>query len=77
MISVSDGGVGIAPEVQPQLTEKFYRVRSRENERVPGSGLGLTIVEHTARAHGGLLTLESAVGEGSTFSLHLPMGDQS
>ena len=76
VISVSDRGVGIPPEAQSQVTEKFYRVRSPENERVPGTGLGLTIVEHTARAHGGYLTLESAPGEGSTFSLHLPMEGQ-
>ena len=77
VMAVSDRGVGIPPEAQSRLTEKFYRVRSPENERVPGTGLGLTIVEHTARAHGGHLTLESAVGEGSTFSIHLPMEEQS
>ena len=76
VIAVSDRGVGVPPEAQSRLTEKFYRVRSPENERVPGTGLGLTIVEHTARAHGGHLTLESAVGEGSTFSIHLPMEEQ-
>ena len=76
VIAVSDRGVGVPPEAQSRLTEKFYRVRSLENERVPGTGLGLTIVEHTARAHGGHLTLESAVGEGSTFSIHLPMEEQ-
>ncbi|MCH7890520.1 MAG: hypothetical protein IH921_03350 [Gemmatimonadetes bacterium] len=76
VIAVSDRGVGIPLEAQSRLTEKFYRVRSPENEHVPGTGLGLTIVEHTARAHGGHLTLESAVGEGSTFSIHLPMEDQ-
>ena len=76
VIAVSDRGVGVPPEAQSRLTEKFYRVRSPENESVPGTGLGLTIVEHTARAHGGRLTLESAVGEGSTFSIHIPMEEQ-
>ncbi len=77
VIAVSDRGVGVPLEAQSHLTEKFYRVRSPENERVPGTGLGLTIVEHTARAHGGHLTVESAVGEGSTFSIHFPMEEQS
>jgi two-component system phosphate regulon sensor histidine kinase PhoR len=76
VIAVSDRGVGIPLDAQSRLTEKFYRVHSTENEHVPGTGLGLTIVEHTARAHGGRLTLESAVGEGSTFSIHLPMEEQ-
>ena len=76
VIAVSDRGVGVPPEAQSRLTEKFYRVRSPENDSVPGTGLGLTIVEHTARAHGGHLTLESAVGEGSTFSIHIPMEEQ-
>jgi len=76
VIAVSDRGVGIPLEAQSRLTEKFYRVNSPEHEHVPGTGLGLTIVDHTARAHGGHLTLESAVGEGSTFSIHLPMVEQ-
>jgi len=76
VIAVSDRGIGVPAEVHSRLTEKFFRVRSPENERVPGTGLGLTIVEHTARAHGGHLTLESAVGEGSTFSIHFPVEEQ-
>jgi signal transduction histidine kinase len=77
VIDVTDHGVGIPAEVQARLTEKFYRVRSAENERIPGTGLGLTIVEHTARAHGGHLTIASAVGNGSTFSIHLPLEDHA
>jgi len=73
VISVTDAGIGIAREEMDQLTTKFYRVPSAENGRVPGTGLGLTIVEHTARAHGGRLTVESVAGRGSTFSIHLPM----
>jgi len=77
VIAVRDSGIGIPPEHQPHLTEKFYRVRSRENASVPGTGLGLTLVEHTARAHGGFVTVESVPGEGSTFSIHFPMEVES
>jgi signal transduction histidine kinase len=75
VIDVSDHGVGIPEEARDRVTEKFYRVPTSENERIPGSGLGLTIVEHAVRAHGGRLEVRSAVGEGSTFSIHLPLTD--
>ncbi|HSH75253.1 MAG TPA: HAMP domain-containing sensor histidine kinase, partial [Longimicrobiales bacterium] len=75
VVSVTDAGIGISREERDRLTEKFYRVPGAENGRIPGTGLGLTIVEHTARAHGGHLTVESEPGRGSTFSIHLPMED--
>jgi len=43
------------------------------NERIPGTGLGLTLVRHIAEGHGGAVTVESAVGRGSTFAIHLPL----
>ena len=73
IIEVSDRGVGIGPHEQLRIFEQFYRVPSPDNERIPGTGLGLTLVEHIARAHGGTITVQSAVGEGSTFSMHLPL----
>jgi signal transduction histidine kinase len=73
VISVRDAGVGVSTDELPRLTEKFYRASSRENDRVPGTGLGLTIVDHTARAHGGHVTAQSQLGEGSTFSIHIPL----
>ncbi len=75
VIDVTDRGVGIPEEARGRVTEKFFRVPCPENERVPGSGLGLTIVAHAVRAHGGRLEVQSAVGEGSTFSIHLPLMD--
>jgi signal transduction histidine kinase len=72
IIEVSDRGVGIDPDEQVRIFEQFYRVPSPDNERIPGTGLGLTLVQHIARAHGGTITVKSAVGEGSTFSMHLP-----
>ncbi len=73
VIQVTDRGVGIAPEEQGRIFEKFYRVPTRENELVPGTGLGLTLVAHTAKAHGGEVRVSSAPGQGSTFSIEFPL----
>lgn len=73
VIEVTDRGVGIPAEEQGRVTEKFYRVPTPENQRIPGTGLGLTLVEHMVKAHGGDLRVRSAVGEGSTFAIHLPL----
>jgi signal transduction histidine kinase len=72
-IQVVDRGIGIPPEEQNRVFEKFYRVPARENELLPGTGLGLTLVEHVARAHGGRVAVESRPGEGSTFSILIPL----
>ena len=74
VINVSDRGVGIAPEEQNRIFEKFYRVQTPENKLIPGTGLGLTLVDHVARAHGGHVEVNSVVKKGSTFSIHLPLG---
>jgi len=74
VIQVTDRGVGIAPEEQVRIFEKFYRTPTPENQHVPGTGLGLALVAHIATAHGGRVEVRSAPGEGSTFSIHLPLG---
>ncbi len=71
-ISVSDTGVGIAPEHQPRIFERFYRVDKTRSRELGGTGLGLAIVKHTAKALGGRVELQSAPGKGSTFSLLIP-----
>lgn len=71
-IRVADNGIGIAPEDQQRIFERFYRVdygRSRENG---GTGLGLAIVRHVAEAHAGSVSVWSEPGQGSTFTLRLP-----
>jgi signal transduction histidine kinase len=73
IIQVIDRGIGIAPEDQPRIFEKFYRVRSSHSERVPGTGLGLTLATHIVKAHGGSLKVASEPGRGSTFSIILPL----
>jgi len=66
---VEDHGVGIAPGEQTRIFEQFYRA----DQSVPGAGLGLTLVEHIARAHGGEVGVRSVPGEGSTFSIRIPV----
>ncbi len=72
VISVSDQGAGVDPAERARIFEQFYRAAGPDGDRIPGTGLGLTLVQHIADAHGGRVTVESTVGEGSTFSLHLP-----
>ena len=71
-IAVRDGGLGISPSHQTHLFERFYRAPVPENESIPGTGLGLALVEHIATAHGGRVALQSTPGVGSTFTVLLP-----
>jgi signal transduction histidine kinase len=73
LIQVVDRGVGIDPQEKERIFEKFYRIASEENKRLPGTGLGLTLVSHIIKAHGGHIEVESAPGRGSTFSIYLPL----
>jgi len=76
LIQVIDRGVGIDPREQKRIFEKFYRVPMPENERIVGTGLGLTLVSHIVKAHGGNIEVESSLGKGSTFSIYLPVGSK-
>ncbi len=71
-ISVTDYGCGIDAEYLPRIFERFFRVDKARSREKGGTGLGLAIVKHIALAHGGHIDVKSKVGEGSTFSLHLP-----
>jgi signal transduction histidine kinase len=73
VIEVTDRGIGIDPAQQKRIFDKFYRVPSQENERIPGTGLGLALVFHIVKAHDGHVGLRSLLGKGSTFSIHLPL----
>jgi signal transduction histidine kinase len=72
-IMVRDHGIGIPATEQKKIYEKFYRVGSTLVHDVKGSGLGLSIVMHVVKAHGGRVELVSAPGEGSTFTIVLPL----
>ena len=73
MISVRDWGIGIEPVDQRRIFDKFYRVARPENRLIPGTGLGLTLVDHIVRSHHGRIEVDSTPGAGSTFRIHLPL----
>jgi two-component system phosphate regulon sensor histidine kinase PhoR len=76
VLGVRDHGPGIAPEHIPRLTERFYRVDARKSRAKGGTGLGLAIVKHIVARHRGRLVIESTPGEGSTFTVYLPLADR-
>ena len=71
-IQVSDTGVGIAPEHQGRVFERFYRVDKSRSKQTGGTGLGLSIVKHGAQVHHAEITLESRVGQGTAITLTFP-----
>ena len=75
-VSVKDAGIGIAKEDLPILFTRFGRVSTPQTNHLPGTGLGLYLGRQLARLHGGEITVESAPGKGSTFTLHLPLSAQ-
>src|SRR5262249_33430625 len=76
IFEVIDTGVGLSDEDQMRVFEKFYRVK-KDREMAAGTGLGLPLAKHVVEdVHGGRLTVESTLGEGSTFSVALPVAAQ-
>ncbi len=71
-IAVTDTGAGIPAEHLPRLFERFYRVDKARDRATGGTGLGLSIVKHLAEAHGGAVSVDSTVGQGSTFTVFFP-----
>lgn len=72
-VSVADTGIGISPEDQGRIFDRFYRVRRAETEHIEGTGVGLSIVKRLVEAHNGQIGLESTVGQGTTFYIGLPL----
>jgi PAS domain S-box-containing protein len=71
VLRVSDTGTGIAPEHLPHIFERFYRVQTQSS--IPGTGLGLSIARELVELHGGHIAVSSHLGQGTTFSVYLPL----
>lgn len=74
VLRVRDTGEGIATTELPQLFDRFYRVEGARSRSHEGSGIGLALVQELVRLHGGSIGAESAVGQGTTFTVRLPLG---
>ena len=77
VVSVTDSGIGIAPDDQPKVFEKFKQVGDTLTDKPKGTGLGLPICKEIVEYHGGRIWVESAPGHGSTFSFTLPILEPS
>ena len=73
-LAVEDHGMGIAPRDRKRIFERFYRVDNLLTRKTEGSGLGLAITKRIVEDHGGRITVHSTLGQGSRFTLHLPVG---
>ncbi|HSN93075.1 MAG TPA: HAMP domain-containing sensor histidine kinase [Anaeromyxobacteraceae bacterium] len=74
-LRVSDNGPGIPAPDQKRIFEKFYRARDPLRRSIEGSGLGLAMVKHIVKAHGGNVSVSSRVGQGATFTIALPAAE--
>ena len=72
-VEVSDTGIGISPDDQPRLFERFFRATAAAEQAIPGTGLGLAIVKAIVEAHAGRITVESSEDHGTTFRVELPV----
>jgi PAS domain S-box-containing protein len=77
LVEVRDSGIGIPADEQPRLFERFYRAASATEQAIPGTGLGLAIVKAIVEAHGGRIDIDSKPGDGTTFTIALPLRVES
>ena len=73
MLRISDTGEGIPTRDLDRVFERFYRVDNARARATGGTGLGLAIVKHVVESHGGSVSVDSELGAGSTFTVHLPI----
>ncbi|GII82466.1 histidine kinase [Sphaerisporangium siamense] len=74
VVTITDTGIGIPPQELPRLFERFHRIESARSRSNEGSGIGLALVQELVGLHGGTITADSAEGEGTTFTIRLPVG---
>ena len=72
ILQVADTGVGIPDKDLPRVFERFYRVDKARSRELGGTGLGLSIVKHLVQALGGVITVVSQIGQGTTFTIRFP-----
>jgi signal transduction histidine kinase len=77
VLEIEDTGIGIPPEDQSRLFERFFRSAVAEDQAIPGTGLGLAIVKAIVEAHSGEITIDSREGAGTTFRVELPLAAES
>jgi signal transduction histidine kinase len=73
VLEVEDDGIGIAPEEQDRLFDRFFRSAEATERAIPGTGLGLTIAKAIVERHEGTIEVESAAGKGTTMRVRLPV----
>jgi len=73
IVSIVDTGIGIEEENMPKLFEKFFRIEGKTKDNSPSSGLGLSIAQSIAELHGGEISVTSRAGQGSNFSVSIPL----
>ena len=76
VLEVSDTGVGIPPDHLERIFDRFYQVDDTMTRRYQGTGLGLALVREIVEAHGGQVSVESWLGQGSTFVVRLPVSSE-
>ena len=72
-VTVTDSGIGIAPDDRERIFNQFYRAKTGVDSGVNGTGLGLSIVRHVVRAHGGSIRVDSRLGGGASFTIRVPV----
>jgi signal transduction histidine kinase len=76
-VMIRDQGIGIPVEAQRHLFDPFYRADTTEAHQISGMGIGLYVVKEIVALHGGTVEVESSEGVGSTFTVYLPVRDES
>jgi len=73
VLAIQDTGIGVPADELPKLFTRFFRSAADEAHNIPGTGLGLAVVREIIENHGGVVTMESVLGEGSTVTVTLPL----